>query len=58
LIAEGELILEIKCVEQPDSVHTAQMLTYLKMKRARLGLILNFKSEVMKLGIKRVVRRL
>jgi GxxExxY protein len=58
LIVERELVLEIKCVDQLDAVHTAQTLTYLKMARSRLGLILNFKAEVMKLGVRRVVNGL
>jgi GxxExxY protein len=58
LIVEHELVLEIKCVDQLDSVHTAQILTYLKMASSRLGLILNFKAEVMKLGVRRVVNGL
>ena len=58
LIVERELILEVKCVDELEPVHTAQLLTYLKMSGARLGLILNFKAEVMKLGVKRVVNGL
>lgn len=58
LIVEDELILEVKCVDQLDPVHTAQVLTYLKMAGSRLGLILNFKAEVMKLGVRRVVNGL
>jgi GxxExxY protein len=58
LRVEHELVLEIKCVDQLDSVHTAQTLTYLKMAGSRLGLILNFKAEVLKLGVRRVVNGL
>jgi GxxExxY protein len=58
LIVGRELILEIKCVDELEPVHTAQLLTYLKMSGSRLGLILNFKAEVMKLGVRRVVNGL
>jgi GxxExxY protein len=58
LVIERELILEIKCVDELEPVHTAQLLTYLKMSGSRLGLILNFKAEVMRLGVKRVVNGL
>jgi GxxExxY protein len=36
-------------------VHTAQVLTYLKLSEKRLGLLLNFHVKTMKQGIKRVV---
>ena len=42
LVVENVLILEIKCLERVLPVHEAQLLTYLKMTRKRVGLILNF----------------
>lgn len=55
MLIDGELILELKSVEAFQPIHTAQMLTYLRMTGLRLGLILNFKVDVMRKGIKRVV---
>ena len=55
MLIGGELILELKSVEAFQPIHTAQMLTYLKMTGLRLELILNFKVDVMRKGIKRVV---
>ena len=52
-----ELILELKCVDSFQPVHTAQMLTYLKMTGLKPGLLLNFKVDTMRKGIKRVVDR-
>jgi len=52
-----ELILELKCVDSFQPVHTAQMLTYLKMTGLKPGLLLNFKVDTMRKGIKRVVNR-
>jgi len=58
LLVEDELIVEVKSVDQLLPVHTAQLLTYLKMRSARLGLLMNFNHEVMRQGIKRVVNGL
>jgi GxxExxY protein len=58
LLIQGELIIEVKAVEALQPVHTAQLLSYLKLKPARLGLLLNFNVDVMRNGIKRVVNDL
>jgi GxxExxY protein len=58
MLVNNELILELKSVEAFQPVHTAQMLTYLKMTGFRLGLLLNFKVDAMRKGIKRVVNQL
>ncbi len=58
MLVNKELILELKCVDSFQPVHTAQMLTYLKMTGYRLGLLLNFKVDAMRKGIKRVVNQL
>jgi len=55
MLVNKELILELKSVDSFQPVHTAQMLTYLKMTGCKLGLLLNFKVDVMRKGIKRVV---
>jgi len=57
LLVNKELILELKSVDSFKPVHTAQMLTYLKMTDCKLGLLLNFKVDVMRKGIKRVVNQ-
>jgi len=57
LLVNKELILELKSVDSFQPVHTAQMLTYLKMTDCKLGLLLNFKVDVMRRGIKRVVNQ-
>jgi len=58
MLIEDELVVELKAVEKIEPVHVAQMLTYLKVNGLRLGLLLNFNTEVMKKGIKRVVNNL
>jgi GxxExxY protein len=42
ILVEDSAILELKCVEHVLPVHEAQLLTYLKMTRKRVGLIINF----------------
>ncbi len=54
----GLVVVELKAVEALVPVHTAQMITYLKLTGCRLGLILNFNVPVMRDGIKRIARNL
>ena len=42
LIVQNEVILELKCVEHLLPVHDAQLLTYLKLTRKRVGIMINF----------------
>ena len=55
LIADDRVVVEIKSVERLAPIHVAQMLTYLRVTSLRVGLILNFNTETMKNGIRRVV---
>ena len=54
-MVEQRLVLELKSVERLLPVHDAQLLTYLRLGGLRTGLILNFRSAVLKDGIKRMV---
>jgi len=54
LVVEKRLIVELKAVEALLPVHTAQLLTYLKLSGYRLGLLVNFNSAIVKQGIKRI----
>ncbi len=56
LIVEGKVIIEIKSIESINEVHVAQVLTYLKFTKLKLGLLLNFNVAHLKQGIKRVIR--
>lgn len=58
LLVEDKVIIELKTVEKIIELHLAQILTYLKLSKKKLGLILNFNAKYMKLGIKRVVNNL
>lgn len=58
LLVEDELILEIKAVDGLLPVHSAQLLTYLKLANKKLGLLINFNVEVLRSGVKRVANGL
>jgi GxxExxY protein len=58
LIVEEVVIVELKTVECLLPIHEAQLLTYLKMKNLRVGLLINFNVPVLKDGIKRMVNNL
>ena len=55
ILVEGKLVLEIKSVEQIAKVHAKQLLTYLRLMKQPVGLILNFSGMTMKEGIRRLV---
>lgn len=55
LLVEGRVIVEVKSVEALAPVHSKQLLTYLRLMKCSVGLLLNFGAPVMKDGIKRVV---
>jgi len=55
LFVEKRLVIELKAVESLLPVHTAQVMTYLKLTQNRLGLLMNFNVPLIKNGIKRVV---
>ena len=55
LLVETKLVVEIKSVDALTDIHTAQVLTYLKLSGNRLGLLINFNVTLLKNGIKRLV---
>ncbi|WP_435356469.1 GxxExxY protein [Emticicia sp. SJ17W-69] len=55
LLVENKLILEIKAVDALNPVHLAQLLTYLKLSKCKLGLLMNFNVAKLKDGVKRVI---
>jgi GxxExxY protein len=58
LLVERALIIELKSVEILAPVHGKQLLTYMKLMRQPLGLLINFGAATFKQGIKRVVNGL
>ena len=55
MIVNDLVIVELKSVENVLPVHKKQLLTYLRLTGKRLGLLINFNSELMKDGIVRIV---
>ena len=55
LLIENKLFLELKTVENFTSVHYAQILTYLKLGKYPLGLLLNYNSKILRNNIKRFI---
>lgn len=56
LLVGNRVIVELKCVSEFAPIHQAQILSYLKATNLRLGYLINFNTELVKNGIKRVVR--
>jgi GxxExxY protein len=54
LVVDGQVVVEIKSVERFIGLHRAQVLAYMRALRKRTGLLLNFNSEVLKAGIRRL----
>ena len=55
LVVEDKIVVELKSVEKTAPVHRKQVLTYLKVSGARIGLLLNFGEVLLKDGIHRLV---
>src|SRR5574344_2747018 len=55
LIVNDTVIIEIKSVETLAPIHTAQILTYLKLADKKIGLLINFDETDLKKGIKRLI---
>ena len=55
LMVDDAVIVEVKAVEALTPLHEAQLLTYLRLSRRRLGLLINFNVVLLKNGIKRMV---
>jgi len=55
LVVEDTVVLELKTVDEILPVHTAQLLTYLKLSGKKVGLLLNFNAPILAKGIKRLV---
>jgi len=55
LLVENSVVLELKSVEAINEVHIAQILTYLKLSKVKVGLLINFNIKDLKQGIKRFV---
>ena len=55
LLVENEIVVEIKAIELLAPIHDAQLLSYLRLSRKRVGLLMNFHMRVLRDGLKRIV---
>ena len=53
LLVEGQVVVELKAVESILLIHEAQLITFLKQSKCRVGLLINFNVPLLKQGIKR-----
>jgi GxxExxY protein len=54
VIVENCLLLELKAVNEISNIHVAQVITYLKLLNYKRGYLLNFNTQLLKNGIKRI----
>lgn len=55
ILVENEIVIELKSVETLLPIHTAQIMTYLKLSKKKLGLLINFNTTNLQSGIRRYI---
>jgi len=55
LLVEDSIIIEIKAVEKMNNLFEAQIMSYMKLSKIKLGLLVNFNTKLLKDGIKRII---
>jgi iron complex transport system substrate-binding protein len=55
LLVDGRLLVEIKSVERLNAAHAKQLLTYLRLMKQPVGLLINFGGATLKEGVRRIV---
>ena len=55
LVVDHKIIIELKAVEGLTKTHSAQLISYLKATKIRLGFLINFNEVKLKDGLKRIV---
>ena len=55
LLVDDKIVVELKSVSQVQNVHKKQLLTYLRLAKKPLGLLINFNEVMLKKGITRIV---
>lgn len=58
LLVEGKVVVELKAIEALNDIHTAQVITYLKLSGCKLGLLMNFNVLRLIDGLKRIANKL
>jgi GxxExxY protein len=57
LLIEDRIVVELKSVEKVQPVHKKQLLTYLRLAKKPLGLLINFNEPLLKNGITRIINQ-
>jgi len=57
LLVEDQVVVELKAIENLEPIHEAQLLSYLKLSKCKVGLLINFNVRVLKDGIRRLVNK-
>ena len=57
LVVDRDIIVEVKSIDALKGIHSAQMLTYMRLTDARHGLLMNFNCATLKKGLKSFVGR-
>jgi GxxExxY protein len=52
-LVENTVIIELKSVDKIFEIHKAQLLTYMKLAKIEIGLLINFNEKLLKNGIQR-----
>ena len=55
LLVEKQVIVELKAADKLTTVHEAQILSYLRLSKCKVGLLINFNVKLLKYGIRRFV---
>ncbi|TFI56442.1 GxxExxY protein [Sphingomonas parva] len=55
IVVGGQLLIEVKSVERLTPIHSKQLLTYLRLRKSPLGLLMNFGGATFREGLKRIV---
>ena len=54
-LVENLVVVELKAIDELAPIHSVQLLTYLRLYKVRLGLLINFNVHVLKDGVRRVL---
>jgi GxxExxY protein len=57
LLVENQIIVELKASETILPIHEAQLLTYLRMSKLEVGLLMNFHAPTLRQGLRRLILR-
>jgi len=55
LLVDASVVVEIKAVAEINSIHEAQLLTYMRLGCWKVGMLLNFNTALLKDGVRRMV---